>query len=274
MEQMTRRIQEPPQIHPTALIDPSARIEGGVVIDPYAIVGRHVSIGEGTRIGAFTVVGDHTSIGPRNRIFHHATVGSESQDLKYSGEKTYLILGESNVIREYATLNRATGEGQATIVGNGNVFMAYSHLAHNCMVHNHCIFANAAEVGGHVMVEDYAILGGLAAIHQFCRIGAHSIVGAASKVTQDVPPFLIADGHPVRPHGLNRIGLRRRSFTPEEMHDIDSAYKIVYDRSLLLDQAIERLRRDYPGAPHIEQIVEFLERTDRGIIRPRKRRWA
>jgi len=269
---MRRRVLEAPQIHPTAMIDPTARIETGVVIEAYSIVGRDVVIGEETRIGAFTVIGDCTQIGPRNRIYHHASVGTDSQDLKYRGEETYLIIGEGNVIREYATLNRATGLGETTVVGDHNMLMAYSHLAHNTVVGDRCIIANAAEVGGHVTIEDYAILGGLAAVHQFCRIGAHSIIGAGSKVTQDVPPFLLADGHPVRPHGLNHIGLRRRGFSPEEVAEIKRAYDIVFHCSLRVEEVIPELRKQFPNSPHITRIVSFLEQAERGIIRPRKKK--
>ncbi|MCX8035581.1 MAG: acyl-ACP--UDP-N-acetylglucosamine O-acyltransferase [Candidatus Sumerlaeia bacterium] len=259
-------------MHPSAMIDPTARVEAGVVIEPYAIVGRHVHIGEQTRIGAFSVIGDYTIIGPHNRIYHHASVGTDSQDLKYKGEQSYLVIGEGNIIREYATLNRATGAGEKTVVGNHSVFMAYSHLAHNSRVGDHCVIANAAEIGGHVVVEDYAILGGLAAIHQFCRIGAHSLVGAGSKVTMDVPPFLLVDGHPVRPQGLNVVGLRRRGFTREEMRELERAYEIVYDRSLRVAEAIEHLRRQFKGSRHVEQIAAFLEQSRRGIIRPIKKK--
>jgi UDP-N-acetylglucosamine acyltransferase len=236
------------------------------------MIGRHVSIGEETRIGPFTIIGDYTVIGPRNRIYHHASVGSESQDLKFSGEESYLILGEDNIIREYATLNRATGAGEATRVGKGNILMAYSHVAHDSVIGDHCIVANAAEIGGHVVIEDYAILGGLSAVHQFCRIGAHSIIGAGSKVVQDVPPFLLADGHPVRPHGLNLVGLHRRGFTPSDTAEIQQAYEIVYHRSLRVEQAMGQLRERFPQSPHAAQIVRFLEQAERGIIRPRKRR--
>lgn len=269
---MRRRVLEPPQIHPTAMIDPTARIEAGVIIEPYAIIGRSVSIGEETRIGPFTIVGDYTIIGPRNRIYHHASVGTESQDLKYQGEKSYLILGEENIVREYATMNRATGAGEATRVGNRCLLMAYSHLAHNTTVGDHCIVANAAEIGGHVVIEDYAILGGLAAVHQFCRIGSYAIVGAGSKVVQDVPPYLLADGHPVRPHGLNSIGLHRHNFSSEEIRQIARAYEIVYHSALRVEEAITELRRQFPDQPHIARIAVFLEQAERGIIRPRKRK--
>ena len=254
------------------MIDLTARIEAGVVVEPYALIGRHVSIGEETRIGAFTVVGDHTLIGPRNRIYHHASVGTESQDLKFSGEESYLIIGQDNVIREYATLNRATGAGEATRVGNHSVFMAYSHLAHNSTVGDHCIVANVAEIGGHVVVEDYAVLGGLVAVHQFCRVGAYAIIGAGSKVVQDVPPFLLADGHPVRPHGLNLVGLHRRGFTPDETREIQQAYEILYHRSLRIEEAIVQLHERFPQSPHVGRIIAFLEQAERGIIRPRKRK--
>lgn len=269
---MRRRVLEPPQIHPTAMIDPTAHVESGVVIEPYAIIGPHVSIGEETRVGTFTVVGDWTTIGPRNRIYHHASVGTESQDMKFRGEESYLLIGEGNTIREYTTLNRATGAGEATRVGNRNVFMAYSHLAHNSVVGDDCVIANAAEIGGHVVVGDYAILGGLVAVHQYCHIGTHAIVGASSKVVQDVPPFLLADGHPVRPHGLNLIGLRRRGFTRDEIRQIKSAYEIVYHSSLRVEQAIAHLREQFPLSPPVARIIGFLEEAERGIIRPRKRK--
>jgi len=269
---MQKRILEPPQIHPTAMIDPTARIEARVVIEPYVTVGRHVTIGEETRVGAFTVIGDYTTIGPRNRIYHHASVGSDSQDLKFHGEQSYLIIGADNIIREYVTLNRATGEGQATRIGDRNVFMAYSHLAHNSVVTNDCVIANAAEIGGHVVVEEYAILGGLVAVHQYCRIGAHAIIGAGSKVVQDVPPFILADGHPVAPHGLNLVGLRRRGFTREQIREIERAYDVVYNRSLRVRQAIERLREEFPDSPNVARIARFLEQAERGIVRPRRKR--
>ncbi len=254
------------------MIDPTARVEAGVVIEPYVIVGRHVHIGQQTRIGAFSVIGDYTIIGPRNRIYHHASVGTDSQDLKYKGEQSYLVMGEGNIIREYATLNRATGAGEKTIVGNHSVFMAYSHLAHNSRVGDYCIIANAAEIGGHVVIEDYAILGGLAAIHQFCRIGAHSLVGAGSKVTMDVPPFILVDGHPVRPQGLNVVGLRRRGFTSEQMRELERAYKIVYEGSLRVAEAIAQLRREFPRSGNVERIAAFLEQAHRGIVRPVKKK--
>ncbi|MBM3333404.1 acyl-ACP--UDP-N-acetylglucosamine O-acyltransferase [Candidatus Sumerlaeota bacterium] len=268
---MRRSVLEPPQIHPTAMIDPAAQIEAGAVVEPYAIIGRNVSIGEETRIGAFTVIGDHTAIGRRNRIFHHASVGVESQDLKFKGEESHLIVGDGNIIREYTTLNRATGAGEATRVGNDNVFMAYSHLAHNSVVGNNCVIANAAEVGGHVVVENYAILGGLVAVHQFCRIGAYSITGAASKIVQDVPPYLLADGHPARPHGLNIVGLRRHKFTKEQVREIELAYEIVFAHSLRVEQSIVRLRERFPNSPHVARIADFLEQAERGIIRPKKK---
>lgn len=268
---MGKRILEPPQIHPTAMIDPTARIETGVVIEPYAIIGEHVSIGAGTRIGAFTVLGDHTTIGPRNHVYHHASVGTDSQDLKFTGDETYLVMGAENIVREYATLNRASGAGESTRIGDRNVFMAYSHVAHNCFIGDHCVVANAAQVGGHVVVDDWAIVGGLVAIHQFCRVGCHTIVGANSKVVQDVPPFLLADGHPVRPHGLNLVGLRRRGFTADEIRAIENAYEIVYARSLRVEQAIAQLRATLAPSVHVDRIIDFVENAQRGIIRPRKR---
>jgi UDP-N-acetylglucosamine acyltransferase len=265
---MQKRVLDPPNIHPTAMIDPSARIGAGVVIEPYAIVGRNTSIGEETRIGPFTVVGDFTSIGPRNRVFHHATIGSESQDLKFRGQESYLVIGEGNLFREYTTLNRASGEGESTVVGNHNLFMAYSHLAHNSQLGNHCVIANAAEIGGHVEIGDYVILGGLVAVHQFCLIGSHSIVGAGSKVTQDVPPFILADGHPARPHGLNGVGLRRRGFSDEEIRDIEEAYSLIYRSSLRVEEAIDQLRERLAHSPHVVEIGDLLARATRGIIRP------
>lgn len=265
---MKRQVLDPPQIHPTAMIDPTARIDPGVVIEPYAAVGRSVSIGERTRIGAFTIVGDHTHIGPRNRIYHHASVGTDSQDMKFKGEESYLKIGEANIIREYTALNRATGAGESTVIGNHNILMAFCHVAHNATIGDHCVIANAAQIAGHVVVGDYAIVGGLVAVHQYCRIGAHVLIGAGSKTTQDVPPFILADGHPAWPRGLNRIGLKRRGFSAKEIETIEEAYSIIYRKSLRVEEAVEQLEQKYSDAPHIAKIIDFLASASRGIIRP------
>ena len=199
-------------IHTTAVVHPEAEIDDDVVIGPYSVVGAHVRIGAGTRIGAHAVIEGHTTIGRRNRIFHGAAVGGEPQDLKYRGETTYLRIGDDNVIREYATVNVACVEGEATVVGNHNLLMAYSHVAHNCVLHSRVILANSVNLAGHVEVFEGAIVGGVTPVHQFVRIGRYSIIGGGCRVPKDVPPYTRAAGHPLRLVGLNTVGLERNGF--------------------------------------------------------------
>jgi UDP-N-acetylglucosamine acyltransferase len=257
------------QIHPTALIDPAAKIGAGVTVGPYAIIGADVELGEGCQVGHHATLEGPSTIGPRNIFFPYAAIGFKTQDLKYKGEPTYLEIGEGNTFREFSTIHRGTGPDEKTIIGSHNLFLAYAHVAHNCVVGNHTIFSNNATLAGHVTVEDYAVISGLSAVHQFCRIGAHSIIGGCAKIVQDVPPYLIADGNPAHLRGVNHVGLERRGFTEADIKALRRAYRIVADRTLNFSQATEKIAASEDAAnPHVKALVDFFKTTQRGVIRP------
>jgi UDP-N-acetylglucosamine acyltransferase len=257
-------------IHSTAIVHPDAKIADGAEIGPYAVIGAHVSIGKGTKVGPHTVIDGWTEIGEDNTIFHMASVGAVPQDLKYRGEKTWLKIGNGNTIREFASLHlgTVTGDGETT-VGDGNLFMAYSHVAHDCHVGNGVVMANAATLAGHVIVEDYAILGGLCAILQFTRIGAHVMLGGATSVTMDIPPYTIVTGdrRETRLRGLNLVGLKRRGFSDETISALKKAYKILALSGLKLSEAVERMRAEVPPSPEVEHFISFIESSKRGVCR-------
>jgi len=257
-------------IHGTAIIHPGASIAEGVEIGPYAIIGEHVTIGKGTKVGPHTVIDGWTEIGEDNTIFHMASVGAVPQDLKYRGEQTWLRIGNGNTIREFASLHlgTVTGDGETTI-GDGNLFMAYSHVAHDCHVGNGVVMANAATLAGHVTVEDNAILGGLCAVLQFTRIGAHVMVGGATSVTLDVPPYTIITGDrsESRLRGLNLVGLKRRNFPQETISSLKKAYKILALSGLKLTEAVERMKSEVPSCPEVEHFISFIETSKRGVTR-------
>jgi len=257
-------------IHPTAIVADGARIADGVEIGPYAIIGPHVSIGKGTRVGPHAVIDGWTTIGEDNVIFHHASVGAIPQDLKYRGEQTYLRIGDRNIIREFATLHlgTVTGDGETT-VGNDNLFMAYSHVAHDCHIGNGVVMANVATLAGHVTVEDYVVLGGLCAVHQFVRIGAHAMIGGGTLVTNDIPPFVIAtgEGRDTRLRGLNLVGLKRRGFTDESISHLKKAYRILSLGKNTLQTALERLEHDLEQTPEIVRLITFIRSSQRGVCR-------
>lgn len=255
-------------IHPTAIVDPRARLGEGVTIGPYTVVDGDVEIGAGTTVGAHNVITGHTTIGRDNRIFHFCSIGEANQDKKYRGEPTRLVIGDRNTIREYASLNRGTvQDAGVTRVGDDNWIMAYCHVAHDCVVGSHTVLANAATLAGHVHVGDHAILGGLTGVHQFVRIGAHVMVGGASLVLQDIPPFVMVSGHPCSPHGINAEGLKRRGFAPEAIAAIKRAYRTLYRESLSFDEAKAALQAQAAAAPEIAPLVEFLGASTRGIVR-------
>jgi UDP-N-acetylglucosamine acyltransferase len=257
------------QIHPTALVDAKARLGTGVQVGPYAIVNAGVELGDDCRVGHHATIDGPSAIGPRNEIFPYAAIGFKTQDLKYKGEPTYLEIGEGNTFREFSTVHRGTGPGENTIIGNGNLFLAYSHIAHNCVVGNHTIFSNNATLAGHVIVGDHAVISGLSAVHQFCRIGAHAIIGGCAKIVQDVPPFLIADGNPAQLRGVNHVGLERRGFTEDDIKALRRIYRILADKTLNFSQAVAKIEasEDAPN-PHVKYLVDFLKTTERGVIRP------
>ncbi len=257
-------------IHATAIIYPGARLAEDVEVGPYAIVGPNVVLGKGTVIGSHAVIEGWTTIGEYNQIFHHASVGTVPQDLKYRGEETYLKIGDRNIIREFATLHlgTVTGDGETT-VGNGNLFMAYSHVAHDCHLGNGVIMANGATLAGHVTVEDNAGLGGLCAIHQFVRIGCNSYIGGGTLVSNDILPYMIAtgDGRDTHLRGLNLVGLKRHGFSDETIGYLKKAYKKLVMAKLKLPEAVAWIKAELPSLPEINHLVEFIESSQRGVCR-------
>jgi UDP-N-acetylglucosamine acyltransferase len=254
-------------IHPTAIVDPAAEVASGARIGPYCVIGPQVVIGEDTELQHHVTVMGPTKIGTGNFFFAYASIGQKTQDLKYDGEPTYLEIGDGNTFREFCTVNRGTLPGTKTIVGNGGNFLAYSHIAHDCIVGNNVIFSNNGTLAGHVEVGDHAVIGGLTAIHQFCRVGRHAITGGCSKIVQDVPPFMIADGNPAEVRGINSIGLERAGFTADTLRALKEAYRLLYRSNLNVKQAVETIRKEIPAHAEVEELCAFVETSQRGIIR-------
>lgn len=256
------------KIHPTAIISPKSYIEKGVEIGAYSVIGPQVKIGSETIIGSHAVIEGPTEIGKNCRIFQFAAIGAIPQDLKFEGERCRVIIGNNNTIREFVTIHQATAADIAmTAIGDNNLIMAYCHIAHNCKLGNNIVMANSANLAGHIHVEDYAIIGGLTGVHQFTRIGCHSIIGGASAVTRDIPPYVTASGNRAKLHGLNLIGLKRRNFEDHTIKTLKEAYKIIFRSSLLLSRAIEKVRLDLANLPEVEHFIEFIEKSERGICR-------
>ena len=255
-------------IDPRAIIDPKAELAGDVHIGPYSIIGPQVVIGAGTWVGPHVVINGPTRIGRDNKIFQFSSLGEMPQDKKYQGEPTWLEIGDRNVIREFCTFNRGTVQGGGvTRLGHDNWIMAYVHLAHDCLIGNQTIFANNASLAGHVVVEDQVILGGFTQVHQFCTLGAHSFTAFGSGITKDVPPYVMVAGHPAAPHGLNVEGLRRRGFSSETIAQLRRAYKFLYRSNLILKDAMEQMRALAEETPEVGEMIRFLEKSSRGIIR-------
>ena len=255
-------------IHPTAIVHPNARIANDVEVGAYTLIGEHVEIEAGSWIGPHTVITGHTRIGRQNKIFQFASIGEIPQDKKYAGEPTRLEIGERNVIREFCTLNCGTAQDVGvTKVGNDNWIMAYCHIAHDCQIGDHTIFANNASLAGHVHVGDYAILGGFTAVHQFCMIGAHSITAISTGVLKDVPPYIIAAGHEAQPYGINAEGLKRRGYSANAITHLRRAYKTLYKSALTLEEAKQALALQVAECPEISLLLDFLAVSQRGIIR-------
>ena len=255
------------KIHSTAIVDSNASIEENVVIGPYTIVERDVCIGSGTEIGSNVLIKKYTKIGDNNKIFHGAVIGEIPQDLKFDNEKSELIIGNHNTIREYCTINRGTSANGKTIIGDNCLFMAYVHLAHDCILGNNIILANAVQIGGHVEINSYAIIGGGTPIHQFCKVGESAFVGGGRVILQDIPPYILATGEPLQFSGLNVLGLRRRKFNKEKRDLIKKAYKLIYKSSFNISEAIKNIK-DSRGndIDEISNIVNFIEKSNRGII--------
>jgi UDP-N-acetylglucosamine acyltransferase len=255
-------------IHPTAIVDPRAKVAANVSVGPYSVIDGDVEIGEGTSIGAHCVITGHTTIGRENRIFHFCSIGEASQDKKYAGEPTRLVIGDRNVIREYCHLNRGTvQDAGVTTIGAGNWIMAYVHVAHDCVVGDNTTIANAVQLAGHVHVGDWATLGGLSGVHQFVKVGAHAMVGGATLVVQDVPPYVLVGGNPMAAHGINAEGLKRRGFSPDAIAALKRAYKTLYKAGLSLAEAKAELERQAAETSEVRPLVEFLAASTRGIVR-------
>lgn len=261
-------------IHPTAIVHPAATLHPSVSVGPYAVIGEHVRIGANSRIDAHSVIEGHTRIGENNHIFHHAAIGNVPQDKKYAGEPTKLHIGNGNTIRELCTLNIGTAQGGGiTRVGDDNWIMAYVHIAHDCQVGNHTVMANSVALAGHVLVGDWAIIGGLTGVHQFTRIGAHAMIGFSSHVSQDIPPFVLAGGNPLSVRGLNVEGLRRRGFSSNQMAAIKAAYRVLYREGLSLEAACAQLQEmqaqlvQGDGWEDVLAMLMFLQQAERGIAR-------
>ena len=254
-------------IHPTALIDPAAVIGENVFIGPYCVIEAGVEIGAGSWLQGHVTVCGPTKIGTGNKFYAYGSIGQQSQDLKYKGEPTYLEIGDNNCFREFVTLHRGTDPGSLTKVGNGGNFLAYSHIAHDCTVGDHVIFSNNGTLGGHVEVGDHAIIGGLTAVHQFCRIGRFALTGGCSKIVQDVPPFMIADGNPALVRGINQVGMERNGFAPETIRAIREAYRVIYRSQLNAKQGVDKIRETLNHTAEINHLLEFIESSQRGIIR-------
>ena len=256
------------RLHATALVDPKAELDGDVEVGPYSVIGAQVRIGAGTSIGPHVVVDGRTTIGKRNRIFPFASIGLASQDRKYGGEPVTTTIGDENVIREYVSIHAGTAQDRGdTSVGHGNWFLAYTHVAHDCVIGNQTTWSNNAQVAGHVKVGDCAVLGAYAGVHQFCRVGEHAMLAAGAIVLQDVPPYTIVQGYPAVPKGTNNEGLRRRGYTPEQILAVRRAYKTLYREGLSLDDARARLERDAASEPVIAPLAAFLAVPGRGIVR-------
>jgi UDP-N-acetylglucosamine acyltransferase len=255
-------------IHSTAIIHPNAKLADEVSVGPYSIIGEHVEIGAGTQVGPHVVIDGHTTIGKNNRIFQFSSLGEVPQDKKYAGEPTRLEIGDDNTIRECCTFNLGTAQDRGvTSVGNGNWIMAYVHIAHDCTVGNHTIFANNATLAGHVIIDDYVILGGFTGVHQFCRIGENVITGISSVVRQNVPPYLTVSGTPAAPFGINAEGLKRRGFSAEAVAAVKRAYKTLYRSGLPLEQARLAIAAEAEKFPELLIMAEALLPSERGIVR-------
>jgi UDP-N-acetylglucosamine acyltransferase len=257
-------------IHPTAIIESSAELASDVEVGPYAIIGKHVTIGKGTTVGAHAIIGDWTEIGENNRLFPQSSVGAPPQDLKYRGEECWTRLGNGNMVREFATIHRGTVTGHAeTIVGNDNLFMAYSHIAHDCVIGSGIVMANVATLAGHVTIEDNVIIGGLVAVHQFSRIGAYAMVGGGTMVGMDILPYTIATSskRDAKLRGLNLIGLKRRGFSDKAISSLKTAYKTLFMADLKLPDALARIRIEITDCPEVDYLLAFIDSTQRGFCK-------
>lgn len=255
------------RIHPTAVVDSQAEIGPDTVVGPYCIIEGPVRIGADCQLQHHVTICGPTQIGDRNRFFAYGSIGQQTQDLKYQGEPTHLVIGDDNCFREFVTAHRATGRDDRTVIGNRNHFLAYAHIAHDCVIGNSVILSNNGTLAGHVHVDDFAVVGGLSAVHQFCRIGKHAITGGCSKIVHDVPPYMTVDGNPARVMAINKVGLERRGFPPETIRKLREAFRFLYRKGLNVGPALEAIRENLGVAPELEEIMRFVDSSQRGIGR-------
>jgi UDP-N-acetylglucosamine acyltransferase len=256
-------------IHPASIINPEAEISEGVEIGPYSVIEKGVSIGRGTKIGPHVVIREGTVIGKNCQILQFSSIGEAPQAFAYKGEKTSLLVGDGNIVREYVTLHRGTPHGGGkTVIGNGNYFMAYSHVAHDCNIGNYVVLANGATLAGHILIEDYAIIGGLSAVHQFCQVGTHAFISGLTGVTLDIPPYMLASGSRAKLFGLNTVGLKRHNFSEETVKTLKKAYRIIFRSGLTLEKAVKRIVEDeISQSPEVQHLISFIQHSKRGISR-------
>jgi UDP-N-acetylglucosamine acyltransferase len=251
-----------------AVVSPQAQVAADVEIGPFSIIGAEVSIDSGTWIGPHAVINGPTKIGKNNKVFQFACLGEDPQDKKYKGERTWLDIGDRNVFREFCTVNRGTVlDRSVTCIGNDNLFMSYSHVGHDCTLGNNIVMSNVATLAGHVEIGDFAILGGLSAVHQYSKLGAHCFIANNAAVTRDVPPYVMAVGQPADPHSVNTVGLQRSGFTPEQILNIRRAYRLLYRSKLKLEEAVEKLEEAASSQPEVRIFVDFIKRSTRSIVR-------
>jgi UDP-N-acetylglucosamine acyltransferase len=255
------------QIHPTAIVDPNAEIGAGTIVGPYCVIGPNVAIGDNCWLQHHVTLQGPMKAGVKNKFYAYCSIGQQTQDLKYAGEPTYLEIGDENTFREFVTVNRSTKTDGKTCVGSRGNFLAYSHIGHDCTVGNEVVFSNNGTLAGHVQVGDNAVMGGLTAVHQFCRIGRFAITGGCSKIVQDVPPFMIADGNPAEIRGVNLVGLERKNYPGDRVKLIKEAFRLIYRSKYNTAQALEAVRKELTQSEEIREIVEFIEKSERGIIR-------
>jgi UDP-N-acetylglucosamine acyltransferase len=252
-------------IHPSAVIHPKAKIGAHCEIGPYCVIGEHVTLGEKCKLHSPVVIDGYTKLGKGNEIFPFASIGLKTQDLKWKGGITRTEIGDGNTFREYVTIHSATSDGEITRIGSHNTILAYCHIAHNCTLGDKIIMSNVATLAGHVTVEDFAVVGGLAAVHQFCRIGKMAIIGGCSKVVQDVPPFMLADGNPAETRTVNKVGMERNGISDEAQIALRTAYKILFRAQLTIPNALAKIEKKLPSLPEIKHLVEFVRASERGI---------
>jgi UDP-N-acetylglucosamine acyltransferase len=255
------------QIHSTAIVDSGAEIGAGTMVGPYCVIGANVMVGPKCWLQHHVTLCGPTKAGAKNKFYAYCSIGQQTQDLKYQGEPTYLEIGDENTFREFVTISRSTSSQGTTRIGNRGTFLAYSHIAHDCVVGDAVVFSNNGTLAGHVEVGDHAVIGGLTAVHQFCRLGRFAITGGCSKIVQDVPPFMIADGNPAEIRGINLVGLERKSFPAESVKLIKEAFRLIYRSKYNTRQAVEAMRKELPQTEEITEIIEFIEKSERGIIR-------